>query len=158
MFLRSTEKLVMVVVRRELGLFPTFIEVILNVQKFGSRLQKFDESTLLYAAYNKSVELHRNGVKTWYSGFKLLLQNLQQSERVIYNLPLSVIKQACKNLFTDKWNNFISQDTSKLKLYSTFKNNINFEHYLDDVKNFKHRCSLTKLRISAHSLEIEKGR
>ena len=33
-----------------------------------------------------------------------------------------------------------------------------FENYLIDVKNFKHRQAFYKLRISAHCLEIEKGR
>ena len=38
------------------------------------------------------------------------------------------------------------------------KNNISYEHYLDDIKIPQHRHDLTKLRVSAHPLLIERGR
>ena len=38
------------------------------------------------------------------------------------------------------------------------KNNYKKEPYLIDVKNFEDRRSLTKLRVSDHILEIERGR
>ena len=46
----------------------------------------------------------------------------------------------------------------KLKLYSNFKNNVFLEEYLNDIKNIKFRQALTKIRISAHSLQIKKGK
>ena len=45
-----------------------------------------------------------------------------------------------------------------LKLYSNFKNNVFLEENLNDIKDIKYRQALAKIRISAHSLQIEKGR
>ena len=47
---------------------------------------------------------------------------------------------------------------SKLRTYGLFKKMVGFESYLTDIKNFKHRRSLTKFRLSNHDLAIETGR
>ena len=49
-------------------------------------------------------------------------------------------------------------DTNKLRLYKTFKASFNCEPYIDLVKNRNQRSDLTRIRISAHHLEIERGR
>jgi hypothetical protein len=38
------------------------------------------------------------------------------------------------------------------------KSNFGFEKYLDKIKNFEQRRTLTRFRISAHKLAIETGR
>ena len=54
---------------------------------------------------------------------------------------------------------FVSDGEGKLAFYSTIKHSISgMESYLDILKNFKHRQALTKLQISAHSLQVEVGR
>ena len=50
------------------------------------------------------------------------------------------------------------QEGKKLRTYAQFKHVIKFEPYLNMVKNIKHRIMLTKFRLSAHDVEIEKGR
>ena len=47
---------------------------------------------------------------------------------------------------------------NKLRTYRLLKKNCLYENYLSIVTNAKHRAALTKLRISAHNLEIETGR
>ena len=59
-------------------------------------------------------------------------------------------------MYVNKWFNTISQESSKLKLYSNFKNNVFLEEYLNDIKNIKYRQALSKIRIIAHSLQIER--
>ena len=49
-------------------------------------------------------------------------------------------------------------ENSKLKTYSTLKNDIGMEKYLIDKPNFKYRSALTKLRLSNYPLLIEIGR
>ena len=51
-----------------------------------------------------------------------------------------------------------SMQSNKLRVYRTFKTKYEYEDYLDEIANIKHRINFTKLRISNHSLEIEKGR
>ena len=47
---------------------------------------------------------------------------------------------------------------SKLRTYSLLKTEIGFERYLNEVTSIQNRISLTKFRLSNHSLMIEKGR
>ena len=48
--------------------------------------------------------------------------------------------------------------TGKLRTYSSFKNCLKVEQYLFDIKDREIRKCFTRFRISAHQLEIEKGR
>ena len=47
---------------------------------------------------------------------------------------------------------------NKLRTYSNLKNSFNLEPYLNLVRNRSQRMHLTRLRISAHNLNIERGR
>jgi hypothetical protein len=53
--------------------------------------------------------------------------------------------------------NIIYKFGNKLRTYRLFKNNISLEPYLS-MKNDEQRILLSKLRISNHNLEIERGR
>ena len=46
----------------------------------------------------------------------------------------------------------------KLRTYLKIKTNFGYENYLSIIKNFEQRRKLSKLRISAHKLQIEIGR
>ena len=48
--------------------------------------------------------------------------------------------------------------SSKLSFYHSLKNKFAREMYIDCVKGFSRRYNTTKLRISSHDLEIERGR
>ena len=50
------------------------------------------------------------------------------------------------------------QCSSKMKTLSLVKQTPGYESYLEVVKNPKHRKAMTKLRLSSHTLEIERGR
>ena len=47
---------------------------------------------------------------------------------------------------------------NKLRTYSDLKNNFNIEPYIKLVRNRSQRMHITRLRISAHNLNIERGR
>ena len=59
--------------------------------------------------------------------------------------------------FTDCWH-YEKSNSSKLSFYNKIKNKFARESYIDAVKGFSRRYSTTQLRISAHDLEIERGR
>ena len=61
------------------------------------------------------------------------------------------------NNFKQHWESQKSM-SSKLAFYHSIKSEFNREPYLDLVKGFSRRYSTTKLRISAHDFQIEKGR
>ena len=49
-------------------------------------------------------------------------------------------------------------DNRTFNSYASFKTNYKFECYLDYIPDFRVRCSLAKLKLSAHNLQIEIGR
>ena len=52
----------------------------------------------------------------------------------------------------------VINSSSKMKVLNLIKTAPGTESYLTEVANNKHRCAMTRLRLSAHSLEIEVGR
>ena len=48
----------------------------------------------------------------------------------------------------------IKYEIYKLKVYATFKTEIGIESYLSDIKDYKLRTQVTKLRLSNHMLLI----
>ena len=145
-------------VRGELGLFPVYLDIIVRIVNFADRLRNSTENSLLKAAYVCSIEYDRQGCKTWYTGFKKILNDINMNENEAFNLSKSEILQKCKTEYVKHWRNDITRAEAKLNLYSEFKQYICLENYLIDIKNFKYRQAITKLRISAHQLEVERGR
>ena len=72
----------------------------------------------------------------------------------------SGIKRNC----VDSFNNDLMQRLKgyetgkKLRTYKDFKSMVNFESYLDILKNQKQRKIYSKFRLSSHDLEIERLR
>ena len=62
-----------------------------------------------------------------------------------------------RNCFVDNWRHDIN-NSPKLEFYSQLKSEFLAEPYLDHIKVSSHRSSVTRLRISAHNLFIERGR
>ena len=62
--------------------------------------------------------------------------------------------------FTSFWKDQVLQngDSGKLKEYKKLKVNVGIEKYLLEIKNFKYRQAVTRLRVSAHRLPVEIGR
>ena len=50
------------------------------------------------------------------------------------------------------------RSNKKLCFYSIFKTDVSKSHYLEQVKNLKHRRAVAKLRSGNHNLRIESGR
>ena len=46
----------------------------------------------------------------------------------------------------------------KLRTFRLFKKSFSQEKYLLEIKNFKHRQAVTRIRISAHRMPVETGR
>ena len=71
-----------------------------------------------------------------------------------------------KHIFEFEWRNELNRTTSrnkttegnKLRTFYTFKKKFVYEKYLDLQGDFTLRKNITKLRISSHQLEIERGR
>ena len=78
---------------------------------------------------------------------KTLLADLQLKFEKFWKIKLNEEKNGPDNI-----------NHNKLRTYSTLKNNFGLEPYLGLVQNRSQRIHLTRLRISAHNLNIERGR
>ena len=67
--------------------------------------------------------------------------------------------QIVKGYYTALWKKQLDiHKDGKLRTYVTFKCNYGFENYLSIIRHFEQRKCITRLRISAHKLQIESGR
>ena len=62
-----------------------------------------------------------------------------------------------KDIFIQNWNTELSTIT-KLDVYRMYKTDFLCENYLNQIGRREYRIALTRLRCSAHKLEVEQGR
>ena len=149
----------------ELGMVPMTYHALKAAIKNWDRVRNKKSNNLLYESLNNASKENL----TWISSIKTLLEsngmlqsfltansnpNNNSKQKDIGNL---VFQRLCDQFHQNALASFRNEN-SKLKTYSTLKNEIGMEKYLIDIPNFKYRSVLTKLRLSNHSLLIETGR
>jgi hypothetical protein len=112
-----------------------------------------------------SEALHKQNKKSWYASIDTILKYLNASAKSILTTKRNIksyFYSKLKPKYNAVWKTEIFIDRpgkqygNKLRTYRLFKNNFAFESYLD-LDHFN-RNILIRFRISAHNLEIEKGR
>ena len=73
------------------------------------------------------------------------------------DINLDLIRQRILDNFKQTWFSNINM-SARLSTYCIFKQNFEFEKYLDVHMDRKYKIALCRFRISAHSLNIETGR
>lgn len=151
----------------ELGRYPLYIDVVINMINYFIRLHNCkDNEELLPNALSLSKELFENGKHSWYSSIDALLSYLDINIKTLFQPKLNIKKFIFNKLkikYEFIWHQELFRDNptegkgNKLRTYRLFKNIFKFENYLI-IGNYDQRKSLTKFRISAHDLEIERGR
>lgn len=151
-------------VTSELARFPIQVNILLAALSYWHRLET-TSSELLTDAFACSKTLHSNGLNTWFTSISNIIKllNVSVTSEMLSDMSAESFKKFIKNIILDRfkiyWADFRASNTDgKLRTYFSFKDHFQFEEYLNIVKNFDKRRSLTKLRISAHKLKIEKGR
>ena len=144
----------------ELGRYPLYIDVIANCIKFYDRLRTSDENKLVNKAFKENATLEEHGKSSWLKNIHSYLNNFDISttaKNAYFDVKKKLIAQ-----FIGKWKAVLRENVSnqsgKLRTYALFKDIFEREKYLSVIKNYQVRKCFTKFRISAHSLEIEKGR
>ena len=141
----------------ELGRYSVLSSRHINILKFFMRLSNLENERYANIAFNMLVADADAGYSNWVSTARNLVS--------IYDIKNSdnntVIKQKVQRHFQSSIINnlalHISQD-KKLKTFALFKSTFKFEAYLDIFWDFGIRSNFTKLRLSAHNLQIETGR
>ena len=156
--------------RAELGRLPVAKSIIVAVLKYYVRLSTCGERELLYHAFKSQEKSKDNAYNTLtfvQLSKKLMSQlNVQaplfhsdQKHKDILNSFGKKVSNACVKQFEEHFLSKLGEiqngSDSKLTMYSYVKNDYKYENYLDCDNN---TTSLTRFRISNHSLPIEKGR
>ena len=144
-------------VRGELGKYPLGIDVICRVFKYVTSLYAKPEDSIIGEAIkvreiNPSdsdyLEQCRNICKILNIDFANQIKD--------NNTNILKYKNMLKDRYSEFWNGKVTKEP-KMRTYIQFKNKFTPEDYLN-IHNFQIRKSLTQLRISAHKLQIERGR
>ena len=154
-----------IAVMSELGRYPLYLETILNMLKYFSRLTKI-ENCLAGEAFNTSVNLYNENKKSWYGSIVEVMHYFNLDKNKILNLKTSLkcyINTQLHGKYKDLWRDSLFNDNrkttsgNKLRTFRLFKDKFIKEKYLD-WGNYTQRKLITKFRISTHNLEIEQGR
>ena len=137
----------------ETGRHPLIYEACKLAIDYYERVERSD-NPILSAAFQEQVSLDLQ----WHSNISNIIEK--------YNIPpptniksklSTLVSHHMREEFVDKWK--LAKSTSpKLEFYNSIKHDFGLEKYLCLVKTADARKSLTRLRISAHNLFIERGR
>jgi len=160
-------------VRGELGRFPLAIRIITQFISYWNRMQEIDYSSLAKTTYMHFLtekrfpwfENIRNMMffleldNEWYKHIDYVLNDLHflndYNNMSVLNKK-SIHTQLCE-IYEKQWLEIIQKSSGKLRTYRTFKKRFCMENYV--LSNcLEKRRDFTKLRISAHSLAIERDR
>jgi exonuclease III len=151
-------------IRSELGRIDLTTERKICIVRFWIRIIS-NRSTLLYKVYtlmrnDADNGCHYNKLNWAYNVKKLLtdcgMLNVWNDQDV--NIPsFYFIKQRIVDISVQELKAVVTA-SEKLCTYAIFKQSFVMEPYLTCVQNTKHRKCLTRFRISAHDLAIERGR
>ena len=150
----------------EFGVFPLKIEIQMRVLKYWLKIIR---PTTAYDNYIRKIYLellltniYYPDKETWVTkvkdilfkcgmGFYWLNQKVENEQQF-----LSTVKQRLKDIYKQEWNANV-QGTSDNRLYKYLKSDFLFENYLH-LPNQQLRISLSKLSLSSHLLNVERGR
>ena len=145
----------------ELGRFPLSIKVLTQTIGFWSHIVESDDNTYLKQLYNEQIHTLDT---PWILNVKRLLSALGM-EHVWQNqttLSASRLKTAVQRKleegYVKYWETKKMENISKLAFYSSLDIKYTMQPYVTATRPPRHRSALAKLRISAHVLEIERGR
>ena len=154
----------------ELGRYPLTLKFLTQGIKFWDRIRSENFTGLAKDSFKESFKPQTNTCPTqhtWAHYISLLLTNLNHSHvwsAAVENQPVSInakiFHEILLNRYASGWYNHISRDSpsgNKLHTFVKFKKSLKMEHYILNCEP-RLRRNFTKLRISAHKLEIEMGR
>lgn len=134
------------------GRLPIGLTLIKQVLNYVNNLAaRGNDGSLVSNAY---LEQKKLGL-TWYKNITSLTTNLSDQGTVRDPPCPLAIQEAAQADFKRKWCTEL-KDQTKLKFYRSIKSEFHREEYLKLAWN--HRAPLSKIRMSAHNLNCERGR
>ena len=131
------------------GRYPLIFNAIKLSTDYYECIRYMPDCALVKKAFIEQKNLNLDWFKTSSSIFENF--GTGKSKRASVNVTINL-----QNQFINHWKASVAM-SPKLEFYNTIKEQFQREKYLK-IKVFNCRSALTKLRISAHNLEIETGR
>ena len=154
----------------ELSRYPLLITSLIHSIKYKwTIVNKCDKNSLVYAAVNEMEEYSGLNIDCWLTRIKKIESLCNIKTISGYTKPDIVrnnIKKTLQSIFDRFYIDQINQSKigddnvnhNKLRLYASVKGSFTREPYIDLVQSRNQRSWLSRLRCSAHHLEIEQGR
>lgn len=140
--------------RAELGRYPLIIKIQKRAFKFYNHLKDSDPDMLQNKALTHRENLERSPLSQLVQG---LCSQIQAEPPDPNHTGLKQIIRKQKENYLTHWKE-TTQNQSKLECYLALNRDYTVAEYLSNVTDPKLRKSLTRYRLSEHSLAIEKGR
>ena len=141
----------------ELYRFPMYNDICENIIKFYLHVKQNRSDSLLRQTLEFSKQLNNGGYKSWFTGVTTILNETELDEE-----NKTLIKYDLRSLYKNIWSTKLNEETiqkqGKLRTFALFKSNFEEESYLETVNDIYKRKRLTRVRLSAHRLEVESGR
>jgi exonuclease III len=153
-------------VRGEMGRYPLYLEVALNVLKYYNHIL-VSTSDLLSHALQVNREMVNNNKYCWLTWVNTILLETGLDSTQIKLPPsrwLNKVKRTLKGNYFSLWKNQVNignnltMSRNKLRTYNKFKASLVKEPYIDILRNRTARKLLAQFRTSSHKLHIETGR
>lgn len=146
----------------ELARYPLYINRYVRILKYWFKLHQ-TQNCVLNAVFDLARKDCDLGKKNWLENVKQLLNT--HGYGYVWENPQSVcpetfcnsFKQRLHDVFIQTWKTDLTAN-QVLTLYGHYKDNFQYEEYLDISVCRKYRSAITMLRLSSHSLRIETGR
>ena len=138
----------------ETGRFPMYIDTLVNMLKYYSRISGKPHS-LVHKAKLVSEKLHQEGINSWFSPLARVLPTLG------INLNDRTSPQTLRYKLQTKFINALEErimQSKKLRTFVKFKTHYGMEPYLLHLKDRHKRAQVCRMRVSAHTLAIKEGR
>ena len=136
--------------RADTGTRPLLNAIIKRTTSYAKSFQ-YKNANLCYDAYE--FEMNNSELPNFFK----FTDNFNMDIRMLIEKSHSQIDKMCNENYNCYWNNHI-RDSSKASAFIQFKTNIFLETYLKINYNRNHKKTITRFRLSNHSLMIEKGR
>lgn len=145
----------------ELGRYPLYISRYVRIIKYWIKIAN-SGNILIKSVYNQGVNDCEAGYNNWVANVKNLLNNFgfgyvfnNLNQLDIKAFPY-IFKQRLIDNFIQHWHVSIG-NSPVLETYKHLKSSLDYESYLDQLPHSL-RCSLSRIRVSSHSLRIQTGR
>ena len=151
-------------VKGELGSYSLIIKFILHATKYWLAMCDSDRNSLVYLSYLENCkDLKKTTNFNWCTHIKRILtefnmKDVWDNQGTKYKSKIvRLMKENMYLRYETDWKAHINSNSSKLKTYCKIKYSFALENYIL-TKPLRERKYFTKLRISAHKLNIESGR